>query len=225
MAKIKAFGYIRVSGKGQIKGNGLARQEVTIADYAQKHGINITHVFRDLGVSGTLANRPALSNMLVALEQNGVKTVIIERLDRLARDLMIQEAIICDLQSKGFKLISVHDGKDLLSDDPTRKLVRQVLGAIAEYEKATIVLKLRAARERKRIKSGKCEGRKAYSEIAPDIIGEIKRLRRKPKGLKPMPFNQIADKLNEAGFVTASGKLFTGNNVSMIFHRLKRKNG
>lgn len=222
MAKIKAFGYIRVSGKGQIKGDGLARQESTIADYAQKNGINITHVFKDQGVSGTLANRPALSDMLVALEQNGVKTVIIERLDRLARDLMIQEAIISDLQSKGFKLISVHDGKDLLCDDPTRKLVRQVLGAIAEYEKAMTVLKLRAARERKRIKNGKCEGRKGYREIAPDIIREIKRLRRKPKGQKPMPFNQIAGKLNEAGFVTASGKPFTGNNVSTILHRLKK---
>ncbi len=138
---------------------------------------------------------------------------------------MIQEAIISDLQSRGFKLISVHDGKDLLSDDPTRKLVRQVLGAIAEYEKAMTVLKLRAARDRKRIKNGKCEGRKAYSEIAPDIIRQIKRLRRKPKGQKPMPFNQIADKLNETGFVTASGKSFTGNNVSTIFHRLKKKGG
>jgi DNA invertase Pin-like site-specific DNA recombinase len=138
---------------------------------------------------------------------------------------MIQEAIISDLQTRGFKLISVHDGKDLLSDDPTRKLVRQVLGAIAEYEKAMTVLKLRTARDRKRIKNGKCEGRKAYSEIAPDIIRQIKRLRRKPKGQKPMPFNQIADKLKKTGFVTASGKPFTGNNVSTILHRLKKKGG
>ncbi len=71
MAKIKAFGYIRVSGKGQIKGDGLTRQETAIADYAQKHGIDIAHVFKDQGVSGTLSNRPALTHMLVALEQNG----------------------------------------------------------------------------------------------------------------------------------------------------------
>jgi DNA invertase Pin-like site-specific DNA recombinase len=225
MPQSKAFGYIRVSGKGQIKGDGLARQTAAIVDYAQKHDIRIVHVFRDEGVSGTLADRPALTDMLVALEQNGVQTVIIERLDRLARDLMIQEAIISDLQSKGVKLISIHDGKDLLCDDPTRKLVRQVLGAIAEYDKAMTVLKLRAARDRKRLAAGKCEGRKAYAEIAPDIISQIKRLRRKPKGQRAMPFEQIADKLNEAGFVTATGRPFTGNNVSTIWHRLKKKGG
>ena len=54
--------------------------------------------------------------MMVALEENGhgAKTVIIERIDRLARDLMVQEAIIADLRKKGFELVSVHDGDDLL---------------------------------------------------------------------------------------------------------------
>ena len=55
-------------------------------------------------------------------------------------------------------IISVTDG-DLLENDPTRKLVRQGLGAIAEYDKEMTVQKLRAARNRKKILSGKCEGR------------------------------------------------------------------
>ena len=161
--------------------------------------------------------------MLLALEENsiGTKAIIIERVDRLARDLMVQEPIISDLQSRGFELISVHEGPELLSEDPTRKLVRQVLGAIAEYEKQMTVLKLRSARERKRLAVGKCEGRKGYKEIAPEIIREIKQLRRKRRGQKRMGFNQIAENLNEKGFTTATGKPFTGNNVSTIFHRQK----
>lgn len=47
-------------------------------------------------------------------------------------------------------------------DDPTRTLIRQVLGAIAQFEKSVIVLKLRAARERVRKSKGRCEGRKPF---------------------------------------------------------------
>ncbi len=225
MSKTKAFAYVRVSGKGQVQGDGLIRQESTITEYAKNHELEITHIFREKGVTGTLVNRPALADLLVTLEDNGhdIKTVIIERIDRLARDLMIQETIISDLQTKNFKLISVHEGEDLLSDDPTRKLVRQVLGAIAEYDKQMTILKLRSARERKRLKNGKCEGRKGYNEIAPDVLKEIKRLRRKRKGQKQMSYNRIAEILNENEYTTANGKLFTGNNVSTIWHRQKRK--
>jgi len=149
----------------------ITRQEKAIQDYAELNGITIEKIYREEGVSGTLQDRPALAQMMVSLEQNGfgVKTILIEKVDRLARDLMIQEAIINDLQKKGFDLISAVEGDDLLSGDPTRKLVRQVLGAIVEYDKTMTVLKLRTARERIRARDGKCEGRKGYSEVAPDV--------------------------------------------------------
>ena len=80
-----------------------------------------------------LASRPALLEMMEALHSNGVKLVLLEKLDRLARDLMIQETIIGDLRKYGFELVSVIE-PDLCQDDPTRKLMRQIIGAIAEYE-------------------------------------------------------------------------------------------
>jgi DNA invertase Pin-like site-specific DNA recombinase len=154
---IKAFGYLRVSGKGQIDGDGFIRQEKTIEKYAKDNGIEVYHIYRDEGVSGTLMNRPALIEMLVDLEENGngVKTVIVEKMDRLARDLLIQETIISDFREKGISLISAVEGSDLLDVDPTRQLVRQVLGAISEYEKTMLVQKLRVARQRKKAKTGK----------------------------------------------------------------------
>lgn len=54
---------------------------------------------------------------------------------------------------------------DLLKDDPSRKLMRQIFGAIAEYEKTMIVLKLRGARVRMRARNGRCEGAKPYGEL------------------------------------------------------------
>jgi hypothetical protein len=63
-------------------------------------------------------------------------------------------------------------GDDLTDDsDPARKTMRQVAGAFAEYEKARIVAKLRAARNRKREQTGqKVEGRKSYAESNPELV-------------------------------------------------------
>ena len=60
-------------------------------------------------------------------------------------------------------------GADLSSaaDDPTRTLIRQVLSAVAQFDKSMTVLKLRAARERLRRKGRRVEGRKPYS-VRPD---------------------------------------------------------
>lgn len=211
----KCFGYLRVSSQGQVGGDGLVRQEETIRQYAQAQGYEIVDWYKDEGVSGTIESRPALAAMLVNLEQNGhgIQTIIIEKLDRLARDLMVQEAIINDFRKGGFKLLSAHEGPDLAADDPTRKLVRQVMGAIAEYEKTMIVLKLKAARDRKKAKTGKCEGRKGYAEAMPDVIDLIKQLRRKPQTGRRRTWQQIADELNRQGKTTISGKPWSMQNV------------
>jgi DNA invertase Pin-like site-specific DNA recombinase len=156
----KAHAYLRVSGKGQIEGDGFPRQLKAVREYAATHDVQIVKVFREEGVSGTTdsADRPAWSELMTVLHSNGIRTIVIERLDRLARDLMVQETIIADLQKNGFDLVSVAE-PDLMATDPTRILVRQMMGAVAQYEKSQIVLKLRGARLRKRAKEGRCEGR------------------------------------------------------------------
>lgn len=132
-----AFSYLRVSGKGQLDGDGFARQNKAIADYALANGISVIETFEELGVSGTkeLDDRPALQDLLAALKEGDAKVVIIERLDRLARDLMVQETILSDLMRQGFEVISVCE-PDLCSTDPSRVLVRQIFGAIAQYDRA-----------------------------------------------------------------------------------------
>jgi DNA invertase Pin-like site-specific DNA recombinase len=157
----KAFGYLRVSGKGQIEGDGFDRQRDTIKAYATANGIQIVKWYEEEGVSGTIIDRPALQEMLVAIMSNGVHTFLIEKLDRLARDQMVQEHIVQDCQAKDIEIISVME-PDLCVDDPTRKLLRGVMGLISEYDKTMIVLKLKAARDRQRIKTGHCEGRKPF---------------------------------------------------------------
>jgi len=209
---------MRCSSSGQVSGDTWARQEEAIQRYAEANGLEVVEWFRDEGVSGTTEQREGLARMMVCLEENGhgVKTVIVERLDRLSRDLMVQERLISDLRRGGFDLISALEGSDLMSDDPTRKFIRQILGAVAEFDKSMIVLKLRAARERKRALNGKCEGQKGYYERDPETIEAIRRYR--SEGLS---FPDIADLFNAVsdGPQTLSGREWTAANLARIWRR------
>ena len=164
--KQQAFGYIRVSGKGQLGGDGFPRQIQAIQQYAKTNRMEIVEMFREKGVSGKteLEHRPALQALLEALHAGSVKVVLIEKLDRLARDLMIQESIIADMERSGFQIVSVLE-PDMCSNEPTRVLLRQMMGAFSQYEKSMIVQKLRGARQRAKAKQGRCEGEKPYGTL------------------------------------------------------------
>ncbi|MSV29200.1 MAG: recombinase family protein [Bryobacterales bacterium] len=218
---MKAHAYLRVSGKGQIEGDGFPRQLKAVREYAATHDLQIVRVFREEGVSGTTdsMDRPAWSELMTVLHANGVRTIVIERLDRLARDLMVQETIIADLQKNGFDLISVAE-PDLMATDPTRILVRQMMGAVAQYEKSQIVLKLRGARLRKRVKEGRCEGRKPFGFYDGEdaVIERLKALRAAGMG-----FDRIAAQLNAEGLKTRTGKPWHGLVVNRILTGKKQK--
>ena len=110
--------------------------------------------------------------MLDHIEANGIQIVLVERADRLARDMMVGEVILGQFRDLGVSVIAADSGVDLTTgdDDPTRILIRQVLGAVSQFEKSVIVLKLRAARERTKRKTGRCEGRKPYGYYPGDCI-------------------------------------------------------
>jgi DNA invertase Pin-like site-specific DNA recombinase len=93
--------------------------------------------------------------MLERIESNGVRTIIVETANRFARDLMVQEVGYARLQDRGITLIAADSPNAFEDDTPTAKLVRQVLGAIAEFDKAMTVAKLRGVRDRKRKAQGK----------------------------------------------------------------------
>src|SRR5262245_30728619 len=200
--KSPALGYVRVSGKGQVDGDGLRRQRDAIHRFATANGFTVVEEFCDPGISGTtdLAARPGLAALLDRVESNGVKVVLIERADRLARDLMVNEVIVDQLSRAGARVLTA-DGADLSSadDDPTRTLIRQVLAAVAQFEKSVIVLKLRAARDRKRRREGRCEGRKPFGTRTGEAaaLERIRALRRKPKGRTRLSIAAIASALNE----------------------------
>ena len=223
MAKTKAVSYLRVSGKGQIEGDGFERQRTAIARFAKAAKFELVDEFRDEGVSGTkeLEARRGLATLLDRIESNGVKVVIVERADRLARDLMVSEVILGQLTKAGAKVLTA-DGADLSSaeDDPTRTLIRQVLSAVAQFDKSVTVLKLRAARERLRRKGRRVEGRKPYG-FRPDeqaTLDYMRQLRALPRGER-LSYDGIAERLNAEGKTTRYGKLWTRAGVFQVLSR------
>ena len=145
---------------------------------------------------------------------------MVEDASRFARELMAQELGITLLISRGVDLITA-GGDDLTaSDDPSRKMMRQIAGAFAEYEKARLVGKLKSARDRIRKERGKCEGRKAHSEVNPTAVTLAKRLHcASPKTGERMSLRRISAALEEAGHVNEYGRPFNPNSIKSMVER------
>ncbi len=226
-----AFAYLRVSGKGQVEGGGFERQARAIERYAKANGLTVTETYRDEGVSGTreLDNRDGLAELIDRVESNGVNVVLVEDATRLARDLMVSEVILGQFRALKVRVIAANSGTDLTvgDDDPTRKLIRQVLGAVAEFEKSTLVLKLRAARARTRRQTGRCEGRKPFGFHPGEkvVLERMRELYRKPRGEDRRSFGEIAATLTEEERPTRTGKPWSRTVVQRILERQKRSLG
>lgn len=220
---LKCYGYSRVSGVGQQAGHGPERQREIIRLYCEAQGYELVGFFDDAH-TGTEADRPQFVAMLQAMLDNGVKTVVVESLDRLARDLMIQCTLLAKLSSCGLTLMAANTGENVtqaMQDDPMRKAMVQIQGVFAELEKSLLVRKLRKARDQMRAKAGRCEGRKPYGarEGEEAVLDRIRRLRRKPRIGERMPVAKVAETLNAEGFTNRSGKPWTEQAVRNVVRR------
>ena len=207
-----ALGYIRTSSLTNAEGDSVPRQRAAIAAYAARAGLDVAGEYADV-VTGAdpIEGRTGFAALLAHIAGNGVRVVIVEDASRFARSLMVQEAGIALLQGLGVKLVTA-GGENLTdSSDPDRVFIRQVLGAAAQAEKARLVAKLRASRDRKSAEAGaRIEGRKAPTAI----IERCKALRAEGATLQA-----ICDTLAAEGIVSATGKAFDIARVSRYLSR------
>jgi len=175
MAARKVLGYTRVSTAEQVDGFGLDVQRGAIERYCKDHGLRLVRVFSDEGQSGSngLDTRVELAEALALVERGEVAGLVVYRLDRLARDLLLQETLMARMRQAGAEVLSVSE-PDIDSDDATRVLVRQVLGSISQYERAVIRGRMMAGKAAKVARGGYGGGRPPYGyraaggELVPD---------------------------------------------------------
>ncbi|MES1192654.1 MAG: recombinase family protein [Steroidobacter sp.] len=212
MAKVKAVAYLRTSSATNVgrDKDSDKRQMAAITAWAKQAGYSIVlQPFYDAAVSGADAvdTRPGFLSMMAFLAQHAdCRTILVETASRFARDLIVQETAHKMLRSRGIELIAVDSPESFVTDTPTAELVRQILGAVSQFEKSMVVSKLRVARERKRAAMGKCEGRKSHAEVRPEVVALAKQLRGKRKAVKS--YRLVSQLLAERGHLTASGKPF-----------------
>lgn len=163
-------GYVRVSTGSQIDGFGLEVQEAAIRANCEKFGQELVDFHSDEGMSGKLEayDRPGLSAALLDVKRGC--DLIVHRLDRLARTLTLQEAVLKVVWDAGGTVFAADVGVIHQDDpdDPMRTFVRQVMGAVSELERSLIVKRLRDGREAKRLAGGYSGGAPGYGYAAVD---------------------------------------------------------
>ena len=213
--------YMRCSGYGQVDGDTWERQMDSLNRWIKsQEDLPFVSVYRESGVTGKIEDRPALGEMLCDIKEarGAVSMVVVSNLDRFARDVIVQENLIRDLAKMKVEVYSIAE-PDLGVDDPLqpgRRLIRVILGAVAEHEAAMIVLRTRAKRERMRKAGESCEGRKPYG-AHPDKPFESEVLKTiRVMHSNGMNFRQIASALNSKNLGTRTGRLWFPATVRRI---------
>lgn len=217
-----AVAYVRVSSAKQLDGDGPERQSERIRAYASANGLHVAQDFTE-DVSGTkdTSERPIFAEMLSWCGEHGVQTILVEKMDRWARDLIVGELLLSQCRQMEITVIDCSTGLNLTeqSDDPYAKFVRQIMGAAAELNKNIFVHQTAKARRRKAERTGKCEGRKGYLDDpkfpqGPAVVARARELRR-----SLLTCDAIADVLQREGLPTKSGTAWTGKKVHSMLNR------
>ena len=218
---MQAAAYYRTSSRSNVgfDKDSLSRQQNAVSQYAQANGIKIVSEYYDEAVSGAdpIDIRDGFSSMLAEMETTGATAILVESASRFARDLVVQITGHEKLQELGFDLIAVDSPSSFTDNTPTAELVRSLLGAVSQFEKAGVVARLKSGRERKKKLTGKGQGRRSLTEAFPELSLKAKRLRRKnPKTGKRLSYDKVAEALFAAGYATSKGNRYSASTVKSL---------
>jgi DNA invertase Pin-like site-specific DNA recombinase len=217
-----AVAYFRTSSAANVGDDkdSQKRQREAVVQYAKRSGIKIVGEFYDAAVSGAdpIDERAGFVDLLRYIRGNGARTILVENASRFARDLAVQITGHELLKAEGFDLIPVDVPDHFTDETPTAVMVRQILGAVSQFQKASIVDALRKARDRKSRKKGRrVEGRKGLKHHAPKMVKEARRLRRKnPKTGKQRSYRRVSAELAALGFSRSNGEPYSAMTVRNV---------
>jgi DNA invertase Pin-like site-specific DNA recombinase len=130
--------YARVS----ITDQTLNLQVTELREYARARGWKIAGEFCDQGVSGAKESRPALNELMTAVKRRKVDVVCVWKLDRFGRSVRHLVNALAELEAVGVAFVSLRDNLDLTT--PSGRLMFQIIGAMAEFERTLIQERVRA---------------------------------------------------------------------------------
>jgi DNA invertase Pin-like site-specific DNA recombinase len=218
-----AVAYVRVSTDDQTLGPDA--QLAAIQRWATAQGVVLVSVHRDLGVSGgtELAERPALMEALVALEQHRAGVLVVAKRDRLARDVVVAAAVERLVEGKGARIASADGAGN--AEGPEGMLMRGLVDLFAQYERALIRSRTTAALAVKKSRNERVgelpigfavreDGKQLVEHAAEqDALVRIRELR-----AEGFTVRAIAEQMNAEG-IPARGKRWHATTVARLLER------
>lgn len=217
------YSYMRLSTDEDKQSNSFEIQSQAITTYAKENGLEpIVKTFKDTKSGAKLEQRLGLMEMLNTIKKDD--KVIVQKIDRLSRDVLQMGWIRTELARKGCELVIIDTKND--TNDPMANLMEQIVTAFADYERLMIKSRIQATMDLKKSKGEKLGGAIPFgfdvivqdkkkilikNETEQKIVSSIKRY--KSKGLS---LGAIAKKLNERGITTKNGKEFQSMQVKRI---------
>lgn len=221
---MNAIAYLRCSTDEQADSHaGLDAQRHSIEQHCQKHGLILSSIHTDAGISGAagLHARPALLDAIAATTRDSV--LIVSKRDRLARDPIVSASIERLIGKKHSRIVSAA-GEGTSDDEPSSVLMRRMIDAFAEHERLIGKARTKAALRAKRVR-GERAGRIPYGytlaaatasparskkaknpialEAVPAQLAIVKRI--KEQRASGLTLRSIASQLTSEGIPTATG--------------------
>lgn len=157
---MRAIIYVRTSGEAQVDREGPGIQEDSCRSYATQRGWAVVGVLHEAATTGKTDERPEFAKALVMVEDGEADVILVASMDRLARTLTVSEGLLSRAWSAGAEVHMANYGVVLQDDpdDPMRTFIRQVMGAVAQLDRAMLTARMMAGRRRKKARGGKGEG-------------------------------------------------------------------
>lgn len=220
----EVVGYIRVSSEEQAKsGLSLEHQESKVRAYAETYDLTLSKVERD-EISGKNLDRPGITRILDGVDKGTVGHIVIYKLDRLTRSVGDLSKLLETFKRKDVSISSVSESLDTSS--ASGKMVVQMIGVIAEWERDTIAERTRDALNVKRSRGEKLGGLVPFG-YRVQVSGGRKMLTQDPtegpilRGILEARvdgrgYADIAAGLNQMGVKTRLGKRWHASTVRSI---------
>ncbi len=220
---VRVATYTRISTDEERQPNSLEAQRVRLDSFvASQPEWQINLRYEDQ-FTGTVIDRPALSRLLRDAKRGRFDVLLVYRVDRLARSIRGLAQIVDELDQAGVVFRSATEPFD--TGTPAGRMMVQMLGVFAEFERALIVERILAGLERKAARGGWCGGRRPYGY---DIAADRDHLERNPTEapLVPVIFDHYVNRqlgssatakwLNTNGYRTKNGRLWNHGSVLTV---------
>lgn len=228
---MKVIAYIRVSTRDQLAAHGPARQREAIAEWAKRNRHRIVaEVVED--VSGTVApfEREAWLRTIDRCCEGEADGVVVSDLSRLSRDQVRLELTIEQMAGCDAVLFSTSGEEQSMlddPDDPQRKLIRTIIAAINEYDRAMIVQRMQAGRRIKKANGGYAGGQPPFGyrggdasgELVPDEVEQAVLSRMRSLHADGLSTRAIAEAVNDEGLTTRKGGQWSSASVARLLRR------